>query len=67
MYYKWKVVSKSDTTFFSILFENYIPYNIYAVFRILGRLSFPLYVYALSLGVQKTSNILRIIYLESWH
>ncbi len=62
---KWLALLFMIIDHIGFLFENYIPYNIYAVFRILGRLSFPLYVYALSLGVQKTSNILRIIYLES--
>lgn len=53
---KWIAVFLMIIDHFAIVIQDYISYDFYYILRGIGRLCFPLFVYAIVKGVQRTSN-----------
>lgn len=58
---KWLALTLMLIDHLAIILEPQISYNIYAVMRGIGRLSFPLFVYFLAIGLGRTSNIKKYV------
>lgn len=54
---KWVALVLMLVDHFAYIMVEFIPYDIYITMRIMGRLSFPVFVYYVVLGLGRTSNI----------
>lgn len=54
---KWIALALMLVDHFAYIMAEFIPHEIYITMRILGRLSFPVFVYYVVLGLGRTSNL----------
>lgn len=54
---KWIALMLMIVDHFAYVFMDFIPYDLYVFLRTVGRLSFPVFVYYVVLGLGRTSNL----------
>lgn len=54
---KWIAMFLMLVDHFAIIMQDLIPHDLYMTMRIIGRISFPIFVYYVVLGTKRTSNL----------